>query len=100
MLLLGKKFSAHEALKANLLNDVFSEKEDAFVEKVMNVWLSFVQVNVNYLNLNMFVGFIRCLSLRDNWLHILLKLCNCQSEYLYPTLLFLGHFVLRCFLNS
>jgi len=34
MLLLGKKFSAHEALKANLLNDVFSEKEDAFVEKV------------------------------------------------------------------
>jgi enoyl-CoA hydratase/carnithine racemase len=34
MLLLGKKFSAHEALKANLLNDVFPEKEDKFVEKV------------------------------------------------------------------
>lgn len=34
MLLLGKKFSAHEALKANLLNDVFPEREDKFVERV------------------------------------------------------------------
>jgi peroxisomal 3,2-trans-enoyl-CoA isomerase len=37
MLLLGKKFSAHEALKANLLNDVFPEKEDKFVEKVFAI---------------------------------------------------------------
>jgi enoyl-CoA hydratase/carnithine racemase len=34
MLLLGKKFSASEALKANLLNEVFTEKGDQFTEKV------------------------------------------------------------------
>jgi hypothetical protein len=34
MLLLGRKFSAHESLKANLLNDVFTEKGDAFTDKV------------------------------------------------------------------
>jgi enoyl-CoA hydratase/carnithine racemase len=34
MLLLGKKFYAREALKAHLLNEVFTEKGDQFTEKV------------------------------------------------------------------
>lgn len=37
MLLLGKKFSAREALKANLLNEVFTEKGDQFTEKVFAI---------------------------------------------------------------